>query len=161
MPGAHPASRTSRTFPPSTKISVPATESFSRVTKRNRETLAILGTASPRKPRVMIVAKSPTVRNLLVAWRSRDRSASSRDIPHPSSLTRINAAPPRSMSTRISRAPASMLFSTSSLTTEAGRSTTSPAATWLARISGSTRIFGIDPAMLFTPQRSAIPLTQG
>src|SRR5215471_12345347 len=37
----------------------------------------------------------------------------------------------------ILRAPASMLFSTNSFTTEAGRSTTSPAATWLATISGT------------------------
>src|SRR5579862_5405422 len=35
------------------------------------------------------------------------------------------------------RAPASIAFSTSSLTTEAGRSTTSPAAIWLARSGGS------------------------
>ena len=41
-----------------------------------------------------------------------------------------------------------MLFSTNSFTTEAGRSTTSPAATWLARISESTRIFGIGPRSL-------------
>ena len=34
------------------------------------------------------------------------------------------------------RAPASSAFSTSSLTTEAGRSTTSPAAIWLARWTG-------------------------
>src|SRR2546427_6380006 len=34
------------------------------------------------------------------------------------------------------RAPASMAFSTNSLTTEAGRSTTSPAAIWLARSVG-------------------------
>src|SRR5690606_40905610 len=33
-------------------------------------------------------------------------------------------------------APASRAFSTSSLTTEAGRSTTSPAAIWLTRMSG-------------------------
>jgi hypothetical protein len=33
-----------------------------------------------------------------------------------------------------------MLFSISSFTTEAGRSTTSPAATWLATASGSNRI---------------------
>src|SRR4051794_3267702 len=33
-------------------------------------------------------------------------------------------------------APASMAFSTSSLTTDAGRSTTSPAAIWLARSAG-------------------------
>ena len=122
---------------------MPENESVSRVTNRNRDTLAMLGTASPRNPSVRIAAKSAAVRSLLVAWRSSESNASSRDIPQPSSLTRINAEPPRSMSTRISRAPASMLFSTSSFTTDAGRSTTSPAATWLARISGSTRIFGI------------------
>jgi hypothetical protein len=33
------------------------------------------------------------------------------------------------------------------LTTDAGRSTTSPAATWLASMSESTRIFGIAPAL--------------
>src|ERR1700676_580125 len=33
-----------------------------------------------------------------------------------------------------------MLFSMSSFTTEAGRSTTSPAATWLATMSGSKRM---------------------
>src|SRR5205823_1087179 len=33
-----------------------------------------------------------------------------------------------------------MLFSTSSFTTEAGRSTTSPAATWLATVSGRSLI---------------------
>ena len=44
------------------------------------------------------------------------------------------------MMTSIFRAPASMLFSTSSFTTEAGRSITSPAATWLARISGNSRM---------------------
>src|SRR5438552_3859624 len=33
-----------------------------------------------------------------------------------------------------------MLFSTNSFTTEAGRSTTSPAATWLATVSGSNLI---------------------
>src|SRR6184192_2514897 len=43
-----------------------------------------------------------------------------------------------------------MLFSTSSFTTDAGRSTTSPAATWLARVSGRSlsRLIGfliLDP----------------
>jgi photosystem II stability/assembly factor-like uncharacterized protein len=36
------------------------------------------------------------------------------------------------------RAPASMAFSHSSLTTEAGRSTTSPAAIWSASAGGRT-----------------------
>src|SRR5205823_603312 len=61
-------------------------------------------------------------------------------MPQPSSTTRIKEIPPRRMMTSIFRAPASMLFSTSSFTTEAGRSTTSPAATWLARISGKSRM---------------------
>ncbi len=42
--------------------------------------------------------------------------------------TRIKPKPPRSSSTSMRRAPASSAFSTSSLTTEAGRSITSPAA---------------------------------
>ena len=67
VPGAHPASRTSRSLPPSTTSSVPATASLSRVTIRNLDTLAMLGTASPRNPSVRISAKSPTVRSLLVA----------------------------------------------------------------------------------------------
>ncbi len=43
----------------------------------------------------------------------------------------ISRAPPASMSMSMRVAPASRLFSTSSLTTEAGRSMTSPAAIWL------------------------------
>ena len=158
VPGAQPASRTSRNCPPSTKISVPATDPASRVTIRNLDTLAMLGTASPRNPSVRIAAKSPALRSLLVACRSNESSASSRDIPQPSSLTRINADPPRSTSTRISPAPASMLFSTNSFTTEAGRSTTSPAATWLASISESTRIFAIAPRSKPLPSHFPIPI---
>ena len=43
-----------------------------------------------------------------------------------------------SICTRV--APASKLFSTNSLTTEAGRSTTSPAAIWLANRAGNISI---------------------
>ena len=43
------------------------------------------------------------------------------------------------------RAPASSAFSTSSLTTDAGRSTTSPAAIWSASAGGRTRTFCRDP----------------
>ena len=58
-----------------------------------------------------------------------DRSArSARVMPPPSSVTRISRRPPPSVSTSILRAPASSAFSTSSLTTLAGRSITSPAA---------------------------------
>ena len=45
--------------------------------------------------------------------------------------------------------PASIAFSTSSLTTEAGRSTTSPAAIWSAKISLNSWIFAIYPHLIF------------
>src|SRR5438552_18347590 len=61
-------------------------------------------------------------------------------MPEPSSITRTREIPPRRVMISILRAPASMLFSMSSFTTEAGRSTTSPAATWLATMSGSKRM---------------------
>src|SRR5262249_28446950 len=86
---------------------------------------------------------SSAVLILLVAWRSKARIASSRDIPSPSSLTRINRRPPDSTATSIRRAPASIEFSISSLTMDAGRSTTSPAAILFERLSGRTRIFDI------------------
>ena len=58
-------------------------------------------------------------------------------MPLPSSVIPIRRLPPPSvkMSTRL--APASMAFSTSSLTTLAGRSTTSPAAMRLTTCSGA------------------------
>src|SRR5438552_17640338 len=55
-------------------------------------------------------------------------------------MTRIMRLPPDSISMRIVFAPASSAFSRSSLTTEAGRSTTSPAAILLATASGNMRI---------------------
>src|SRR5579864_7258463 len=48
--------------------------------------------------------------------------------------------PPDSTSTRIERAPASIAFSSNSFTTDAGLSTTSPAAILFATFSGSMRI---------------------
>jgi hypothetical protein len=49
-------------------------------------------------------------------------------MPLPSSVTTMRATPPASSATSIAPAPASSAFSTSSFTTEAGRSITSPAA---------------------------------
>lgn len=80
---------------------------------------------------------------MLVACRLAHRHASSRDMPQPSSVTLIRPTPPRRISTRTDLAPASRLFSTSSFTTEAGRSTTSPAATWLARVGDMTWMEGM------------------
>ena len=66
-------------------------------------------------------------------------SASSRSMPEPLSATRTIACPPCSTSIRMRVAPASSAFSTNSFTTDAGRSTTSPAAILFDRISGSIR----------------------
>jgi hypothetical protein len=57
--------------------------------------------------------------------------ASSGNIPCPLSAIEMVRQPSDTL-IDISVAPASMEFSTSSLTTEDGRSTTSPAAIWLA-----------------------------
>ena len=105
-----------------------------------RDTDAIAGSASPRKPNVAMPTSSAALVSLLVAWRSSASTASSRPIPMPSSLTCTSVLPPVSISTRTCRAPASMLFSTSSFTTDAGRSTTSPAAIWSATASGRMAI---------------------
>ena len=67
-------------------------------------------------------------RILLVAWRKKARGTCSFSIPDPLSVIRIKEIPPSPTSTVTALAPASMAFSTSSFTTDAGRSTTSPAA---------------------------------
>ena len=64
-------------------------------------------------------------------------------MPQPLSVTRIYVTPPRRISTVTIEAPASIEFSTSSLMTEEGRSTTSPAAISSATCLSSTLIFGI------------------
>jgi hypothetical protein len=88
----------------------------------------IAASASPLKPRVIMLSRSAAFDILLVAWRFSATGRSSRAIPHPLSVTRIKVIPPCFISTIISLAPASIEFSTSSLTADAGRSTTSPAA---------------------------------
>ena len=88
---------------------------------------AMLASASPRNPSVEMVSRSVISLSLLVACGRNAALMSSLRTPVPSSLTVMRRMPPSSIVTEISPAPASMLFSTSSLTTEAGRSTTSPA----------------------------------
>ena len=63
--------------PPSTRTSVPWASPRARVRSVNRETDAMLGSASPRKPFVAIALRSSIRASLLVAWRSRARAASS------------------------------------------------------------------------------------
>src|SRR6188768_2191950 len=75
--------------------------------------------------------------------------ASSGSIPSPSSSTRTCFLPPSSTWMAMRLAPASIAFSTSSLTTDAGRSTTSPAAIWFARSAGRSEMRPTsDPAPL-------------
>ena len=76
-----------------------------------RLTAEMLGTASPLKPRVPTCKRSSPVETLLVAWRSRHMSRSSRSMPQPSSTTRISDRPAASTCTAILDAPASMAFS--------------------------------------------------
>jgi len=67
VPGAMPQAFTSFTRPPSTMISVPSWLSASRLASRKRETEAMEGRASPRKPRVLMPSRSLSLLILLVA----------------------------------------------------------------------------------------------
>ena len=136
VPTGAPASETSLIFPPIISIFVPMSVSLVLVTRQNFDTDAMEGSASPLKPNVEMEKRSSFVNILLVAYRSMDRSASSRLRPCPLSETLMNDFPPFTTSMVIRVDPASILFSTSSFTTDAGLWTTSPAAIWLERISG-------------------------
>ena len=104
------------------------------------DTDVILANASPRNPSVSIVKRSSTVAILLVLYRLNAMGNSSPGIPHPLSVSCINCWPPFSTTMEICVAPASRLFSTNSFTTEAGRSTTSPAEILLRRSSDNSLI---------------------
>src|SRR5579862_378439 len=126
-------------FVPASTSMAQAWGSFAcRVAIDNRATEPIDGKASPRKPSVRIDTRSSSA-SFDVAWRSTASARSARLMPSPSSVTRMRRRPPPSVSTSIRRAPASSAFSTSSLTTLAGRSTTSPAAMRLTMASESWR----------------------
>jgi hypothetical protein len=144
VPAGRAASSTRRILPPAISMRVPAEGlfglRFARSLSSTRDTEAMEGRASPRKPRVAMESRSSAVRSLEVAWRSKASRASSRFMPWPLSVMRMSLRPPASTSTRMRVAPASRAFSSSSLTTEAGRSTTSPAAIWLATWSGRMRM---------------------
>jgi hypothetical protein len=128
VPSLVPISRADAILPPSIRISVPLCAPRARVRRTKCDTDAMLGSASPRNPSVRIAPRSSGVLILLVACRSTASCASSASIPSPSSSTRISFLPPSSIVTVMRVAAASSAFSTSSFTTDAGRSTTSPAA---------------------------------
>ena len=98
------------------------------------------GIASPRKPSVEMRSMSSTSRIFDVAWRSRESRASSRFMPQPLSRTETSVRPPAVTLTSMRVAPASRAFSRSSFRTDAGRSTTSPAAILLATWLGRSRM---------------------
>ena len=111
-----------------------------RESRVNSDTELMAASASPRKPMVMTDSRSSRLPILLVAWRFKAVASSSGAMPPPSSSTAINRVPPPIRRRVMLRAPASMALSTNSRTTEAGRSTTSPAAIWLISSSGSSRM---------------------
>ena len=137
---ARPGSR-----PPSTRTSVPSGAPWRAVRSTSRDTEAMAASASPRNPRVPMARRSSGRPELAGGVAADASSASSGDMPDPSSVTSMSRVPPPSMATRIERAPASSAFSPSSLTTEAGRSTTSPAAIWSMSASLRTAMVGMAP----------------
>src|SRR6266513_2176442 len=136
VPTGLPAGPAPICAPPSTSTRYPSPLSRGRLTASTRATAAMLASASPRNPRVRIVRRSSSERILLVACRKNASGRSTGAIPSPSSTTSIRPCPAASMRTWIRDAPASIAFSTSSLTTAAGRSTTSPAAIPSATAAG-------------------------
>ena len=121
---------------PSMQSRTPSSWSAVRVVRRTCATAAMEASASPRKPMVWSLKRSSACRILDVAWRSKAMRASVSLIPLPSSMTWMDVRPASCTSTSMVDAPASTAFSISSLMTDAGRCTTSPAAIWLATESG-------------------------
>ena len=128
VPSGAPISSKEISSPPSITYNAPVKELFVFVINSIWETAEILDNASPRNPRLETVIKSSAQVILLVEWRKNASFISSFGIPIPLSVIRINPIPPSLISTVIAVAFASIAFSINSFTTEAGRSTTSPAA---------------------------------
>lgn len=114
--------------PPSMTYFVPRSLSFVLVITSVLVTAAMLDNASPLNPNDAICDRSSTVSILLVECRRNALFTSSFGIPHPLSRILIKEIPPSLISTVTDVEPASMAFSTSSFTIEAGLSITSPAA---------------------------------
>ncbi len=129
MPGGQPQFLTGPKTPPSIDSSEPSAASACRVWQRTLATSAIAASASPRKPSVadpeQVVGLGELARGVRL---KRQEQVVGR---HPRAVVgdadQVLAAPlDRQVDPRV--ALASIAFSSSSLTTLAGRSTTSPAA---------------------------------
>ena len=140
VPGAAPTRCLRMRVPASSSTWMPESSPSARETIVTRDTAAMLGRASPRKPNVPTDSKSPSLTSLLVANRSNAVATSSSAMPMPLSVTRMYSMPPPLISTDTLLAPASSEFSTSSLTTDIGRSVTSPAAIFEAILGLRTRM---------------------
>jgi hypothetical protein len=99
--------------------------------------------ASHLNQKVIILYKSLRFLILLVEYFSITRGRSSFSIHSQLSVIMILSIQPFSISIIILSALASILFSTNSLTTDIGLSTTSQAAIWLAKFLSSFIIFDI------------------
>ncbi len=147
VPRGQPASSGPSPSPPWMQYRAPSVSSRVRVSSSTRATAQMEASASPRKPRVPMRARSSGVRTLLVAWRRNALGMSSRKMPQPLSVTRMDRTPPLCISTVMAVAPESMAFSTNSFTTEEGRSMTSPAAISSAVWRSSTLILAMAPLL--------------
>jgi len=139
VPATRAAGRTGPSTPPRTVTEAASAAPAAREVTVSRATAPSEASASPRKPKlVMLTRSSPS--SFEVACRASASASSSAGMPQPSSDTRISRLPPSAIATSIRRAPASSAFSTSSLTAEAGRSTTSPAAIRFVAAASRSRI---------------------
>ena len=136
-PSAQASGARSTSSEPSISRRVPSSAPRARVRSSTCATAAMEGNASPRKPIVRREKRPSAAAIFDVACRSKAMRASVSDMPLPLSITCTSVRPASLMMTVIWSAPASTAFSISSLTTEAGRWMTSPAAIWLAMWSGS------------------------
>src|SRR5665213_1036747 len=152
-PGTRGPEPCSITSPVRTRMRIPA------LVHSTSETEAMLANASPRNPRLVMAARSDNLETLLVACRTKAIARSSAAIPAPSSLTRIEILPAPRTSMLIRRACASSAFSTSSLTTDAGRSMTSPAA-MASATSGARRWIELTCSFACDPGSELVQLLQ-
>ena len=125
---------------PSSSQPCPSSALSTRVRMDTSAMEQMAASASPLKPMVPTDSRSDRLAILLVALRLSAVGSSARWMPQPLSSTLMSRTPPACSRTVIYVAPASSALSTSSRTTEAGRSTTSPAAIWLMSSSGSSQV---------------------
>ncbi len=143
VPSGHWQGSCLSTFIPSISITVPNCSVCCRVFSSTCAMAAMEASASPLKPMVRMLNKSSAARILEVACFSKHMRASVSLIPQPLSITCIRALPACFTISLTCVAPLSMAFSSSSLTALAGRCITSPAAIWLAILSGKRRMISM------------------